>query len=145
MPDRIRNPGPVQINMYTAELKFLSKMSMMPYYRGPSRIVWFVIGAVTASWLLKRKDSDSRIFGHCMRLQYQTPPLNPSSVTDDGSFPHSVSNSWSVAVRDIPKVINNIPPAHWGSEQQQLWQQEKEHLANISRKVTDAVRSCLSL
>lgn len=102
---------------------------MIPYYRGPSRILWFLIGGVTASWFLRRKDTDSRIFGHCRRLQYQTPPLNSPDATP------SDPNSWSV--RDIPKTINHIP--HWGSEQQQSWQQEKEHLADISRKVADAM------
>jgi hypothetical protein len=113
---------------------------MIPYYsyRGPSRILWFLIGATTASLLLKRTDFHSRTFGHCRRLQYQTPPPN-SSVSDGAS---SAPNSWSVTLRDIPKAINNIPP--WGSEQQQSWQQEKEHLADISRKVADAVRCCLS-
>lgn len=101
---------------------------MYQYYRGPSRIVWFLIGAVTANWWLKRKDADSRIFGHCMRLKYQTPP--PTTTP-------SVPDSWSVTLRDIPKAINHIP---LGGEQQQSWQQEKEHLANISRKAADAVR-----
>lgn len=112
----------------------------MPYYnyRGPSRILWFLIGAVTTNWLLKPKDSNSRIFGHCRRLQYQTPPPN-SSVPDGASSngAPSAPNPWSVTVRDIPRTINNIP--HWGSEQQQSWQQEKEHLADISRRVTDAM------
>ncbi|KAF8817563.1 hypothetical protein BYT27DRAFT_7216642 [Phlegmacium glaucopus] len=118
---------------------------MYQYYRGPSRIVWFLIGAVTASWWLKRKDADSRIFGHCMRLQYQTPPPigNPSFAPDGapsniGPFTPSVPDFRSVTFRDIPRAFNHIPPAHWG-EQQQSWQQEKEHLANISRKVTDAM------
>jgi hypothetical protein len=120
-----------------------SKISMIPHYtyRGPSRILWFFIGAATANWLLKRTDSDSRIFGHCRRLQYQTPPPN-SSVSDGAHFAPSAPNSWSVAVRDIPRAINNIPL--WGSEQQQSWQQEKEYLADISRKVADAVWCCLS-
>jgi hypothetical protein len=123
--------------------EFPSKISMIPHYRyrGPSRILWFLIGAATANYLLKRTDSDSRIFGHCRRLQYQTPPPN-SSVPDGAHFAPSAPNTWSVAVRDIPRAINNIPP--WGSEQQQSWQQEKEYLADISRKVADAVRCCLS-
>lgn len=116
---------------------------MNPYfsYRRPSRILWFVIGAATASLLLKRTDSHSRTFGHCRRLQYQTPTPNssvPDGALSDAQFASSAPNSWSVTLlRDIPRTINNIPP--WGSEQQQSWQQEKEHLADISRKVADAV------
>jgi hypothetical protein len=125
-----------------------SKISMIPYYncRGPSRILWFLIGAATTHWLIKRKDCDSRVFGHCRRLQYQTPP--PNSSVPDGAPSNgaaSVPNPWSVTARDIPRTINNIPPSHWGSEQQQSWYQEKEHLADITRKVTDAVWSCLCL
>lgn len=120
----------------------LSKISMIPYYnyRGPSRILWFLIGAVTTNWLLKRKDCDSRIFGHCRRLQYQMP--QPNSVPDGTPFAPSAPNSWSVTVRDILRTTNNIP--HWGTEQQQPWLQEKEYFGDISRKVTDAVRSYLS-
>ena len=111
---------------------------MIPHYRyrGPSRIFWFLIGAGTASLLLKRTDSHSRTFGHCRRLQYQT-PLPNSSVSDGAHFAPSSANSSSVTLRDIPGGINYIPL--WGSEQQQSWQQEKEHLADISRKVADAV------
>lgn len=122
-----------------------SKISMIPYYsyRGPSRILWFLIGAATANWLLKRKDCDSRIFGHCRRLQYQTPPPNSSVPNDVPSNSASLSpsspNFWSVVFRDIPRTINNIP--HSGSEEQQPWRQEKEYLADISRKAADAVRS----
>ena len=121
-----------------------SKISMIPYYnyRAPSRILWFLIGAATASFLIKRTDSHSRTFGHCKRFQYQTPPPNSSllgGALSDGA--PSVPNSWSVTLRDIPRAINNIPPL--GSEQQQSWQQEKEHLVNISRKVADAVRCFL--
>lgn len=124
---------------------------MIPHYsyrhRGPSRILWFLIGAATASLLLKRSDSHSRTFGHCRRLQYQTPPPNSSvpdgTLSDGAHFASSAPNSWSVTLlRDIPRAINNIPP--WGSEQQPSWQQEKEHLADISRKVADAVQCCLS-
>ena len=123
---------------------------MIPHYsyryRGPSRILWFLIGAATASLLVKRTDSHSRTFGHCRRLQYQTPPPNSSvpdgAPSDGGHFASSAPNSWSVTLRDVPRAINNIPP--WGSEQQQSWQQEKEYLADVSRKVADAVRCCLS-
>jgi len=99
---------------------------MIPHYsysfRGPSRILWFVIGAATASLLLKRTDSHSRTFGHCRRLQHQTPLPNSSvpdrTLSDDAHFASSAPNS---------------------CEQQQSWQQEKEHLADISRKVADAM------
>jgi len=88
-------------------------------YRGPSRILWFLIGAATASWLLK-PNSDSRIFGHCKRLQYQTPP--PNSSLPDGAL--------SDGAHFTPSAPNSC-------EQQQSWQHEKEHLANTTRKVTD--------
>ena len=119
---------------------------MFPHYsyrfRGPSRILWFVIGAATASLLLKRTDCRSRTFSHCRRLQHQTPLPNSSvpdsSLSDDAHFTSSAPNPRSVTfLRDLSRTINNIPP--WSSEQQQSWQQEKEHLADISRKVADAV------
>jgi len=97
-----------------------SKISMFRHYshRGPSRILWFFIGAATANWLLKRTDSDSRTFGHCRRLQYQTPL--PNSSVPGGA-------------------LSNDPSVPDSCEQQQSWQQEKEHLADISRKVADAM------
>jgi hypothetical protein len=124
---------------------------MFPHYshrfRGPSRILWFVIGAATASLLLKRTDGHSRTFRHCRRLQHQTPMPNSSvpdsSLSDDAHFSSSAPNSRSVTfLQDLSRTINNIPP--WSSEQQQSWQQEKEHLADISRKVADAVGDVVS-
>ncbi|KDR80503.1 hypothetical protein GALMADRAFT_240790 [Galerina marginata CBS 339.88] len=113
---------------------------MHPYYshmghwhRGPSRLLWFFFGGLAATWWIKHKDADRRVFGHCMRPPVQAPP------TDSAAPP----SPWPQNMSDIPRAINNIPPAHsspvsaeWESRQ---WEQEKEHLANISRQATDAM------
>ncbi|CAA7267417.1 unnamed protein product [Cyclocybe aegerita] len=66
--------------------------------RGPSRLLWFVIGAMTATWWIKRKQCESRVFGHCLR-----PAIQPTdSKHRDG---------WTQNAVDVSRAINNIPIA----------------------------------
>jgi len=122
--------------------------SMGPWRRGPSRLVWFLIGAATATWWLKRKDTDRRIFGHCMRPSIQSSP----SQSTDSSAPPPTNPGWPQSLSEIPRVINNIPQVHssptpsspaplveWEKRQEQQWDLEKEHIARISRQATDAM------
>lgn len=124
---------------------------MHPYYyplgrhwhRGPSRIVWFAIGALTAAWWIKRKDGDRYTFGHCRRLPPQSYPQT-DPATSQSTTP--VTYTWPQTISDIPRAINSIPPAdsspaspEWGKRTEWLSEQERVHLANISRQATDAV------
>ncbi|KAF8159682.1 hypothetical protein B0H34DRAFT_858436 [Crassisporium funariophilum] len=108
-------------------------MGMGMWRRGPSRIVWFAIGAITASWWIHRKETDRRIFGHCKRPQLQSPlPIPP---IDDPITPSGAP--WP-DVRSIPNTISNIPSG-WDRRQLWQWEQEKEHMATISQQATDAM------
>ncbi|KAF8963417.1 hypothetical protein BDZ97DRAFT_1758673 [Flammula alnicola] len=90
------------------------------WHRGPSRLLWFIVGAATATWWIKRKDADRRIFGHCKR-----PPIQASSGPAS-DHPGAFSGSRS-------------PFSDWEKRQDWQWEQEKEHLAKISRQATDAM------
>ncbi|KAF5316665.1 hypothetical protein D9619_006655 [Psilocybe cf. subviscida] len=120
------------------------------WHRGPSRILWFLIGAGTATWWIKRKDGDRHIFGHCRRVappasvEAQPAPWPPQSITD------------------IPRVIANMPPASsepaspqpvspgargmmgegWDpkrSRYEDHWDIEKEQLAKLSKQAADTM------
>ncbi|KAF8909402.1 hypothetical protein CPB84DRAFT_1766051 [Gymnopilus junonius] len=107
------------------------------WHRGPSRILWFALGAVTAAWWIKRKDSDRHVFGHCRRLPPQYYPPTDSTVP-----PSTSPVTWPQTFSDIPRAINNIPPAadpSSASRSEWLSDEERERLANLSRQATDAM------
>lgn len=110
------------------------------WHRGPSRIVWFIIGAVSATWYIKGKEAHRQGYGpwngpwnhgHCVR-----PPIQPLP-----SPPTSDASPWTP--RDIPRTLNNIPPAEsWGGQPSQTepWnQEEKERMAALTNQAGDKV------
>ncbi|KAH9479569.1 hypothetical protein JR316_0008164 [Psilocybe cubensis] len=111
--------------------------------RGPSRLLWFAIGAASATWWVRRRECSNRSFGPCIRQPIQSPIGNTDTTQP----------SWPQSVTDIPRAINNIPqPApvqhttyspstigEWEKRQDAQWELEKEHLAKISRQATDAM------
>lgn len=107
---------------------------MYPYHhhwhRGPSRILWFFIGAASATFWIKRKDMHNEgHFSRCFRAPIQQPP--PASAP-----------AWSA--RDIPGAINNIPPAEpvpWAlGHQKSASSREEERILELTRQAGDAVR-----
>ena len=116
------------------------------WHRGPSRILWFAIGAFAATWWIKRKDGERYSFGHCKRLPPQPYPPPESSAAQSAA---SGDNSWSFG--DIPRKINNFPPAdypaalpEWARSRSNnnsdwLTEEEKARFANMSRQATEAV------
>lgn len=131
---------------------------MMGYWsRGPSRLLWFAIGAASATWWVKRRECNGRTFGPCMRPPIQSHIHVSGNAATDAPQPsahgHPSPSPWPQNISDIPRAINNIPqPNHvpptyspstlgeWEKRQDAQWDLEKEHLAKISRQATDAVR-----
>lgn len=113
-------------------------LSFYRWHRGPSRIIWFLIGAASATWWIKGKEArhgqGSWSYGHCVRPSIQ-PQLQPLPAP-----PNPDASSWSP--RDIPRAINNIPPADsWGGQQSQTepWSEEKERMAALGNQAGDKV------
>jgi len=95
------------------------------WHRGPSRIVWFFLGAATATWWIKHKEIHGSWSTHCIRV-----PILPSSMPSGPEAP----SSWSP--RNIPRSINNIPSAgHQG--QSQPWDEEKERVMAVGQQAGD--------
>lgn len=98
----------------------------MHFRRGPSRLVWFFIGAGSATLLIKHKEAslhsdNKRYWGHCFRAPIQVPPSLPNSPlqnnTDSSKYPH---------------------PQPWGLGDEQ-WEADKEKLIAIARQAQDAM------
>jgi hypothetical protein len=90
---------------------------------------------VSACWI---KCEETRC-GHAARSQHCTRAsirLSEVPCLPDTPF------SW--IHRDIPKAINNIPPAETWEEYLGQWSEEKEFFSAICRQATDEV-SCLFL
>jgi hypothetical protein len=97
-------------------------------FRHPSRLLWFIIGGVAATWYIKRKEkhSDEYRFGCCRRPPIQAPQSTQQS-NDDG-----------VAQSRFPAPRDHV----WGAWEQQKadqWEEEKARLLNIGRQAGDTV------
>jgi len=138
----------------------------MGFRRGPSRLVWFVIGAATSAWWIKRKDNDKRIFGHCMRPALP-PPGSPvvsapapnaaeAMIPGAGEQPQQSAAmvrqwqwQWPQNASEVPQMVNNMPPAGpamypptpgaWSQDAPYKWDQEREHFAKLSKQAADTV------
>ncbi|KAJ7115842.1 hypothetical protein C8R44DRAFT_628261 [Mycena epipterygia] len=107
-------------------------------WHGPRRAVWFILGAVSASLWMSHKEAHrhahDRYFGHCFR-----PPVHPMHRPVDTDEPPQ----WRP--RDLPTVINSIPPAPslpWGypeSHRDRQWEEEKLKLQAIGRQAEEAM------
>jgi hypothetical protein len=125
----------------------------MGYYGGPSRFIWFAIGAGAATFWHKchQMNYNGAPWGHCRRsaIQQQHPYPNPPPTNPDGSSTPTQAQESSFSYKDIPKRINNIPPANWewGQEKERLRNQEDEdRLADLRRQATETVSpNCLFL
>ncbi|KAF9005923.1 hypothetical protein BDQ17DRAFT_1540556 [Cyathus striatus] len=98
-------------------------------FRGPRRLIWFLIGAGTAAWFLKYKDANERQFGHCRRPQVQQPQAPESQDTWHSAEPHHH--------RSFPPLAHRN---YWSSN----WEagptpEEKEKIAVFSSYAADSV------
>ncbi|XP_006461933.1 hypothetical protein AGABI2DRAFT_118783 [Agaricus bisporus var. bisporus H97] len=124
----------------------------MGYSRGPSRFIWFAIGAGVATvWhkchKIHANSTSWSSWGHCHRAaiqqQYPSPlPLSNASTNPDGSPTSTQAQEPSFSFRDIPRRINNLPSAawEWGQEKERGKNQEEEDpLADLQRQATETM------
>jgi hypothetical protein len=105
------------------------------YYRhgGPSRIIWFIIGGLAASWWLKRREiHDYAHIGYCVRKPIQAPSPNqaqehlnplPEERTHLGVSQAPSGKAWT---------FGQVPPFGW--------EEEKERMLALGRQAGDTVR-----
>lgn len=111
------------------------------WQRGPSRIIWFLIGAGATYWWLKHRERKGQIPPFCARHRLQ-PPTNDSDQQNPG---------WPQNMGNIPRAINNIPAdpssqsPSWGTPTNWKWDPDREQLDKISKQAVDAVGSFGSL
>ncbi|KAJ2925920.1 hypothetical protein H1R20_g11172, partial [Candolleomyces eurysporus] len=96
------------------------------YRRGPSRILWFIVGAGAASWYIKRHQS-----GHANSVQWQ-PSSNGPNQQQYGSTP-------SVQAPPQPSHYpTQAPPIYQNSQQPPVPQQHPEPPVQVA-KAEDSV------
>jgi len=135
------------------------------YHRGPSRLLWFFIGAGAATWWIKRKDYDVRSFGPCRRLPpsshtfpqgaptsntvppYPYPSQSTAPAAAATSHPADPSIPTESPKDQVPVAPTGmkIPPPVWEWEKRRdwEWEQDKENFVKMSNQAADAVRIAL--
>lgn len=122
----------------------------MYYHRAPSRLLWFIIGAGTAAWWIKRKDCERLSFGPCRRL----PPSSqgfPNASNPAPPYPYSApAPSEPTDQAPIAPQQDAAPPAprmrfpphvwEWEKQQDKEWEQDKENFIKMSNQAADVVR-----
>jgi hypothetical protein len=121
----------------------------MGYRYGPSRLLWFVIGAGAATWWHKHHEMNSYWghWGHCRRAAIQGAIPNPGAPDGSASNSTMKTSESSFSFKDIPKTINNIPPAGWGwgeRKDTEKYQEEQDRLADVRKQALEAVSSLIS-
>jgi len=118
------------------------------WHGGPRRLVWFVLGAASATMWIHHKEAHrqthERYFGHCFR-----PPV--ASMRPD-LLPPDEAAQWRA--RDISAAINKIPaapapaptpassPLPWGyseAHQDRQWEEEKLKLQAIGKQAENVM------
>ncbi|KAL0951906.1 hypothetical protein HGRIS_008561 [Hohenbuehelia grisea] len=122
------------------------------WHRGPSRLLWFGLGALSASMWVKHKQwhegQGKQCYEHCLRAPVQAPPTTPqpSPYPGDGR-PAADVMMMPTSLKTIPESINRIPPAQdmvpsvpWMlgyQHQDQRWEQEKEKMRDLGQQAGD--------
>lgn len=101
--------------------------------RGPSRLLWFAIGAGSACVWIAHKEAHegrkSQYWNHCFKAPIQVPPMLPSSpnqTTAPTSHEHT-NERWQ----------------HWNRMSEQQWREEREHVLHMKKQAQDSVRCLL--
>ncbi|KAG6821459.1 hypothetical protein H0H93_010183 [Arthromyces matolae] len=90
------------------------------WHRGPSRLLWFAFGAITASvWARHRERSEWHGHRNCHRPPIQQPPLSTQTEPVD---------PWSA--RGVSRTVNGILPEPMSDE-------DKQRVAEISASAGD--------
>lgn len=138
-----------------------------PWRRTPSRILWFVLGAGSAALYIKHKDSDLRkSYGsRCRRIGPEHMTMDGSAAVQGGTpapaasvhahwgtsqypLPHPAAPGWNAPGERAAGETSPQPPLQalksafdgWEKNQDQRIEEEKEHMAKVSRQAVDAVR-----
>jgi len=110
---------------------------MHPYYlaphfryfrRGPSRIVWFILGGAAASWWIKHKEmrTHERYMGYCHRKPVY--PAPPASTSDGSAANQDVNANAQPGSTTMPVV--------WGNKE---WEDEKDRMWAVGRQAGDTM------
>jgi hypothetical protein len=101
--------------------------------RGPSRLIWFAIGAGSACVWIAHKEAHegrkSQYWNHCFKAPIQVPPMLPSSpnqTTTPTGHEHT-NERWQ----------------HWNRMSEQQWREEREHVLHMKKQAQDTVSSSL--
>ncbi|KIM44941.1 hypothetical protein M413DRAFT_442916 [Hebeloma cylindrosporum] len=129
----------------------------MYYHRAPSRLLWFFIGAGTATWWIKRKECEGRSFGPCRRLppssqgfpstsnaapayQYPAPdPAKPSIPADSRDQAPVPTPPPQDAAPAGPRMRFPPPIWEWEKRQDREWEQDKENFIKMSSQAADVM------
>ncbi|KAH8093795.1 hypothetical protein BXZ70DRAFT_949224 [Cristinia sonorae] len=121
---------------------------MYHWHRGPSRLVWFMIGAFSATWWWKHKQGHNGRVSYCSRPElpansYQPPPYYPQHPHQQQPPPQSTAlmkNETEPAAAAEPVVHTRewnwswgshtpLPPPPvdhgWDEEKHRQWEQER--------------------
>ena len=75
----------------------------------PSRLFWFLLGAGSATLLIKRSERcyDSRYWGHCVRAPIQPPPKNHTAELQDvlADLSEATLDSVILTIQSLKAVI----------------------------------------
>lgn len=122
------------------------------YRGGPHRLIWFLLGAGTATLFIKHREAHKlhQYYGHCFRAPVTAPAVaetaaTPTLTPEGPSSPNHANSNWSWNPRDIPRAMNNIPPASssWGYPENHIdrqWEEEKKRLLEFGKQAEDTVR-----
>ena len=85
---------------YTYATSLARSLKMMHHFhRGPSRFLWFVIGAASATWWIKSKEAQGFQVRHCSRARipqeaYANPPVPQDQQQPGQSQPQAQGHPW---------------------------------------------------
>ncbi|KIY43765.1 hypothetical protein FISHEDRAFT_77702 [Fistulina hepatica ATCC 64428] len=137
------------------------------WHRGPSRLLWFIIGAVSAAYWMKRKQwCDDSTYRRCFRPRVP-PPYIHQHPWPESAIPTSTPEGPSQSVPGCVPVGHvhprpalptqssvgdnrgspfpspwSFPPPPWGfspQDQERRWQEERERMAAMARQAGDAM------
>jgi hypothetical protein len=113
---------------------------MFHYRRGPSRIVWFIIGGVfTALWFRHKEFPDNyRTVGYCVRRAVQPPPTQQNNSAPP--HPHASDAGNDAGGLDSRPPTASPPQASRNPEHPPLgWEEEKQRMLALGRQAGDTV------
>ncbi|KAJ2915448.1 hypothetical protein MD484_g4941, partial [Candolleomyces efflorescens] len=116
----------------------------------PSRLLWFLIGAGSASWWMisKDRDFDRRHWGHCRRVDYPAPrdPSNNDTAAPGGPGPNNDSGSqqcrphpwqtrehWEWRWHQRNRQENNNGASQWP------WEASDERFDEMTKQASEAM------